>query len=105
MAPNRLPVHHVLAGRQHGGHRVGRCHATLPIELALVLLHVVEQVALQILAPQHRLSHGLAPGRLDPLQRLPLGGGQLLALGQPIERLPITLGLPAVVRHRARAHV
>ncbi len=105
MALHRLPVYDVFAGRQHGGHRVGRRHTAVAVELALVLLHVVEQVALQILAPQHWLSHGLAPGRLDALDGLPLGGAQLLAPGQRIERLPVALSLPPVVRHRARAHV
>jgi hypothetical protein len=59
VAGDGLPVHDELARGEHRRDGVGFRQAAAPVKLALVLLHVVDQLALQVFAPEQRLGHRL----------------------------------------------
>ena len=72
----------------------------MAVELPLVGGEVVDQLALQVFAPQERLGHAVLPARLDLLQHPAFVGGQFLAADERPDGLPVRLGLPGLVRLR-----
>ncbi len=64
-ARDRCLVHHVLAGREHGRDGVRSSRTALGKASRLVLLHVGDELALQVFAERERLRHGRAPRLLD----------------------------------------
>ena len=105
VAGNGILVHDKLARREHRRDGIGLGHTAAPVELALVLLHVVDQLALQVFAPEQRLGHRLPPRLLDTFQVLALVAGERLAADEVLQRTPILLRLLAVALHRLAAHV